>query len=526
MLRQFLTLRRVHRVAPVAKLGVPLLVAASLLACGGDPTAGLAPLVRFESNQLSDTALAFVSQPLVVAVNAPRGTPVLFRANSVPWLTGGTVPGVYLTRSPNGPSVRETDTLATDANGRVSVYARLGGVATKTVVTAILPTLGDSAQLQIDIRPGKPFRVVAAPRDTAVYVGRAYALRTTITDVTGNPLPSGDVTFQSDSTSVAVQADGKVSGQAIGRARIVVRSGTFADDVWTSVVPEGRIAAAQYGGSGAGGTALVLVNLDGSAYRTFPLQPLDIPRPSWHPSGGYLVASLLPSPGSPTPVQRLAALDTATGQWRSLPGSGSTFGDGPPAFSRDGQWIYLGNSPTNSSFAGSSVIYRVRSDGSGAPELVGYNQRTGITYDDPSPSPDGTRVAMTVEGSSGMYTLITPASPPLGSPPGEATLLGSLPTGGHPYWSPVSDDLLMFGSEGMWLMRAGTRTIADRRYLASAWALAMGVTGGVSGAAWSPDGKWILAKSSRGLILVEVATDRVVPLPFGTSLADPVWRPN
>jgi hypothetical protein len=176
MLRQSLAPTRVHRTASIAKLGVPLVVAASVLACGGDPTADLAPLVRFESNQVSDTALAFVSQPLVVAVNAPRGTPVVVRANSVPWLTGGTVPGVYLMRSPNGPSVRETDTLFTDANNRVSVYARLGGVATKAVVTAVLPTLGDSAQLQIDIRPGKPFRVVAAPRATAVYLGRALSL--------------------------------------------------------------------------------------------------------------------------------------------------------------------------------------------------------------------------------------------------------------------------------------------------------------------------------------------------------------
>ncbi|HEX7981442.1 MAG TPA: hypothetical protein VF461_22720, partial [Gemmatimonadaceae bacterium] len=498
---------------------MPLAVAALALACsGGEPTGDLAPLVRFESNQVSDTVGTLLSQPLIVRVNAPRGTPVVFRADSVPWLTGGIVPSVYFMRSPNGPSVRETDTLTTDANGRVSVYARLGGVAAKAVVTAVLPTLGDSAQMQIDILPGPPARIVAAPSDTAVYVGRAYALRTSLTDGYGNSLPIGAVTIQSDSTSVTVQADGKISGQTIGRARIVVRSGTFTATVWASVVPQGRIAARADRASGAPSTALVLVNLDGSAYRSFPLQPLDAPHPSWHPSGGYLVASLLPTPGSPNPVQRLAALDTATGQWRSLPGSGSTFGDGQPVFSRDGQWIYLGNPASNSAYSDRSVIYRVRSDGSGTAEQVGYDQRQGITYDDPSPSPDGTRVAMTFEGSSGMYTLITPASPPLGTPPGEAILVGSLPTGGHPYWSPVSDDVLMFGTEGMWLMTAGARTISDRRYLASAVA---GATGGFTSAAWSPDGKWIVARSGSGLILVEVATDRVIPLPFGSQLANP-----
>jgi hypothetical protein len=519
MVRHALTATRVHRTTSIMKFGVPLVVAASVLACGAESTTGLAPLVRFESDQLSDTVGVILSQPLVVRVNAPRGTPVVFRANIAPWLTGGTVPSVYLMRSPNGPSVRETDTLTTDANGRVSVYARLGGVATQAVVTAVLPTLGDSAQLQIDIRPGPPARIVAAPSDTAVYVGRAYALRTSLTDGYGNPLPIGAVTIESDSASAAVQSDGKITGHAIGRARIVVRSGAFTATVWASVVPPGRIAAAEYRGSGADRTALVLVDLDGSAYRRFPLQPLDAPQPSWHPSGGYLVASLLPPAGSPNPVQRLAALDTATGQWRLLPGSGNTYGDGQPAFSRDGQWIYLGNSLANDAYSSFSVIYRVRSDGTGPAETVGYDPRNGMKYDHPSPSPDGTRVAMSFNGASGTYTLITPTSPPQGSAPSEATLTSILPTGGYPYWSPVSDELLMFGTEGMWLMRAGTRTISDRRYLASA-------VGGFSSASWSPDGKWIVATSINELILVEVATDRVIPLPFGAALAAPAWRPN
>jgi hypothetical protein len=35
-----------------------------------------------------------------------------------------------------------------------------------------------------------------------------------------------------------------------------------------------------------------------------------------------------------------------------------------------------------------------------------------------------------------------------------------------------------------------------------------------------------VTKASGGLILVEVATDRVLPLAFGNELTDPAWRPN
>jgi hypothetical protein len=466
------------------------------------------------------------AQPLVVQVSAPHGTQVVFRANVVTSPNWGPISSVYFLRDATGGRLRETDTLTTDATGRASIYLHLGDVATDAVITAFVPALGDSAQAHVTIRPGAPARVVVEPSDTAVYVGRAYTLRASLADAHGNPLPNGGLTFASDSAAVAVQADGKVSGQSIGRARIVVRSGTYADTAWTSVVPAGRVAAVQYGSTGADGTALVLVNLDGSGYRSFMLQPFDIPRPAWHPSGGYLVASILTS-GSTNPERRLAALDTATGRWASIPGTQSTLGDGSAQFSHDGQWIYLGNSPTNRYFSGSSAIYRVRSDGSGTVEKVGYDHDNfGTTYDHASPSPDGTRIAMTVDGTGGMHTLITPASLPLGSTPPWGQLVDTLPTGGHPRWAPVGEDVLMFGTEGMWLMQAGKSSVSDRRYLARAWANITHVTGGFEGASWSPDGKWIVTKASGGLILVEVATDRVLPLAFGNELTDPAWRPN
>jgi hypothetical protein len=509
-------------------LARPLVAAALALACGRDSTAppDLARGVRLVGVPGGDTILALAAQPLVVEVGAPRGTVVVFRAAAVPYPRNGTGPSLYFSRSPDGRAPRDVDTLTTDDRGRASMYVRLGGAATEAIATVTVPALADSVQTRITVRPGAPVRVVAAPRDTAVYVGRSYALQASRIDRFGNSIPSGALTFAVDSAAVAVGAGGAVSGLAIGRASIVVQDGTYADTTWASVVPEGRIAAVKFGVTGFDRTELVLVDLDGSAYRTFPLQPGDVPPPAWHPNGGYLVASLLPAAGSLDPARRLAALDTATGVWRSLQGTPGPYGDGSAEFSRDGQWIYVANSPTNPYFSGSSAIYRVRSDGSAAAETVGYDRESATVYDHPSPSPDGSRVAITVDVSFGMYTRIVPAAPPLGSTPQEATLIDGLPTGGHPRWSPVSDDVLMFGSEGMWLMRAGANTVADRRYLAAALGSVAHVTGGYQGASWSADGRWIVAKASSGMILVEVATDRVLPLAFGAQLTDPAWRPR
>ena len=509
-------------------LGGPLVVAALALACGGDSIAPPNDVrgVRLVGVPGADTIMSLAAQPLVVEVGAPRGTAVVFRAAAVPYPRNGAGASLTFSRDPDGRSPRDVDTLTTDDRGRASMYVRLGGAATEAIATISVPVLGDSVQARIDVLPGAPIRLVAAPRDTAVYVGRSYPLQANRVDRFGNVIPSETVTFAADSPAVAVGAGGAVSGLAIGRARVVVRDGAFADTTWTSVVPEGRIAAVKFGVTGFDRTELVLVDLDGSAYRTFPLQPFDVPRPAWHPNGGYLVASILPAAGSMDPARRLAALDTASGEWRSLPGTPGSLGDGVAQFSRDGQWIYLGNSPTNRYFSGSSAIYRVRSDGSAAAEPVGYDPESATAYDHPSPSPDGSRVAITVDVSSGMYTRIVPAAPPLGSTPQQATLIDGLPTGGHPRWSPVSEDVLMFGTEGMWLMRAGASTVADRRYLAGAWADVAHVTGGFRGASWSADDRWIVAKASARLILVEVATNRVLPLAFGDQLEDPAWRPR
>ena len=337
---------RTTRIPARAKPRVALLSALSLgVACSGDPTggrSGASKFMRVESVPASDTIRAILAQPLVIHVDAPAGTPVVFRSNIVKRATTQDLyAGASFSRIPELGSVRSTDTIPTDAAGRVAVYLRLGPVATEAVVTAVAPSLDDSVEARITVKPGAPARLSAEPSDTAVYVGRRYALRVALVDAFDNPLPVNGLTFATDSAAVSVTNDGQVTSREIGRAGVRVQVGQRTTTAWTSVVPEGRIAAVRYGTNTGDSTCLVLVNLDGSAYRTFRLQLGDVPRPAWHPDGSYLVAPILPSPITAESVARLARLDTATGAWRTIPGTQEPQGDGNPQFSLDGQWIYL-----------------------------------------------------------------------------------------------------------------------------------------------------------------------------------------
>lgn len=503
-------------------------VAAALLllspaASCGDPASVAGRGLRLTGLPTSDTVTALVSQPVVVE-GVPAGALVVLRTSVLTGPSGLQDLGIRFTRLADGRSVRATDTLSADRGGRVALTAQLGRIAGEAIVVATVPGTDAAVRVSVVVRPGAAKRLVTSPRDTALYVGKAYSLRANLVDRFDNPTAVTALAYRTDSSAVEISNAGVVVGRAVGRARLLVTASGVADTAWTSVVPEGRIAAVKYAANTAEITSLVLVNLDGSAYRAFPLQTLDVPRPAWHPGGAYLVASIL-SGGPPVPnlERRLAALDTVSGRWRMLAGTPGSEGDGFAQFSRDGTWLYLAKSPTNRFFSSvTSAIYRRRADGSGTAEKVGYDAGASA-FDYPSPSPDGTRIAISLS-ANGSYTVVVPADTPLGPAPQEATLTARSLVGTQPRWSPVSDELLLFGTEGIWLARP--EPSSERRFLARDWASGAHVTGGFEGANWSPDGRWIIARAAAGLILIEVATNRVLPLAHGNGLSDPAWRPN
>jgi Tol biopolymer transport system component len=177
-------------------------------------------------------------------------------------------------------------------------------------------------------------------------------------------------------------------------------------------------------------------------------------------------------------------------------------------FSPDGQWVYYHGQPTNGQ---PYRLYRARSDGS-AIELVSSDTATDFEWRG-SPSPDGTRVVYTrgvYWGSTMLYVLdlATGVSTPLG-------------VGGQSArWSP-DGSLIAFveSSDGGTLSvirrdGAGLRRISppDRWYAV--------------GFDWSPDGKWIIARGSAELELIDVDAGSALPLPFGARFVQPSWKPS
>jgi hypothetical protein len=508
--------------------GAVFLLSGAAYACGGS-VAGDAPPpsgpIRIVSAPTTGTVDELLSQPITVEVPGHEGSTVILRAARRPGPTGVLLPTAIFTQA-GGAFPRFEDTLRLGANDRASAFVRLGTVATSAAITVLVPALSDSLQFSIVVKPGATVGLTALPKDTALYVGRSFVLRMGFVDGYGNVSAASGGTFAGDSSAATVAGSGEVDAHAIGRARFTVRNGALTDTAWVSVVPSGRIAAVHIATQAlADTTKVVLVNLDGSGYREFPLQLSDVPAPAWHSTGAYVISPLHPPPGSSDGFPRLAALDTTSGQWSPTIATGSTPVVGRAAFSRDGSWIFAGvQSVASDRDVGASSMFRFRTDGSGAPEIVGYPADHGIAFTNPSPSPDGTRIAMMATYLGSQFTLVTPVAPPLG----DSAIAGmrSLPTGGWPVWSPVSDTLIMFGDEGMWLMATSGRQASDRRYISQdVSAQGFGTTGGPV-ASWSPDGKWTVTRSSTTLILIEVATNRVLPLGFASRLVGPAWRPH
>lgn len=523
------TLRRLMRLARV-----PCCMA--LIACGGESTpASPAEAIRVLTMPSSDTILALPATPLMVAVVGNVPTPVEFWSDSAnAGSSGAPFPRLYFSRSPTFAPFRAADTVLTDSRGHAHIYVRMGFVAGDAVIRIRNLTSGDATSVTVPVKPGAAVRLVVTPADTALYVGRQFVLQAHLADRLSNrtPVPA---TFESTSPAISLTASGSVTTLRTGRARILVRGGGFETTGGTSVVPAGRIAAVRFR-RGPDSTYIALVNLDGSALRTFAaMNAYDLPWPAWHPGGSYLIAARRPLGATHSFPPRLAALDTATGAWLPLRTTPGSLGDGDAQFSRDGHWVYLANAASTQWLAVSgSAIYRFRTDGSGDVEAIGFNADPALVLDSPSPSRDGTRIAKTVTGSLGTFVQVVPAVASQGPAPSQATLVGSAVSGLRPRWSPTRDETLFMSPQGIGISLAGSTSPNERRYLASEFAQQGHATGGFDGASWSPDGRWIVAATSATLIVIDVATGEVMPLPFAAAMplpfaggfSRPSWRPN
>ncbi len=171
-----------------------------------------------------------------------------------------------------------------------------------------------------------------------------------------------------------------------------------------------------------------------------------------------------------------------------------------PAYSPDGVYVYFSGATT-----GNFSLWRAHADGSD-PHLL-YVDPSGLAWRE-SPSPDGTRVAITAGNPPviRVYTLASatastwsvPGHTPRWSPAGETIAFTTQ------YGGPIS----VVNSDG-----TGVRQVSQPRRSYTETSLT-----------WSNDGAWVVARG-QVLELINVASGLTLPLAYTASLIEPAWKP-
>jgi WD40-like Beta Propeller Repeat len=363
-------------------------------------------------------------------------------------------------------------------------------------VIATVPDLGTTDSVAVTIKPGAPTHIDVGPLDTAVLVGGSYTPRANTADRYGNRVAAVPFSVSSSAPEITI-VGASVHGEIVGRTSLSIFGDGFQRTASVSVVPEGTLAASSPDGG-------VIFRLDGSAWRV-----LNHDRPgmtSWAPTGSELAYDLAPTYGYGTPV-KVADMAGAT---RPVSVSlGTSVVQLSPSYSRAGDWVYFSALPA----AGPEQfrLYRARPDGSGT-EPVPNQSAEDDFYE--SVSPDGTRlVYVRRTGSALDYLRVLDVT---------TGVVSKIDVPGHsPAWSPMAGDIAYVDMRAGWVLKVMRPDGTGIRQVS-----APGTTY-ERGLAWSPDGKWLVARNtmSQRLDLIEVATGRTIPLPFTFGMAFPAWKP-
>jgi Tol biopolymer transport system component len=485
------------------------LCAALVSACSSDSTAPLqktstAPLAIIAGAGQSDTIGANLTQALIVSVAKPTPDTALpivtFTAvnDSGP---AGLSPGVLLSGL-DDPTRYSMVTERVDSQYRAVVVVTLGanaGVA-KVIVHVVNGTATDT--VSYTVKPGAPVRLGVAPRDTAVYVGGTDVVHASVLDRGGNPR-SDAVSFGTPSGSVTASGTaGTFAGGTVGRAAIPVSGSGLSDTAFISVVPAGRLAATD-------GNHIFEFNVDGSSSRT--IATIDAASLNWSPD-----ASLI------TFIEGYHVDVTDTlGNYRvaaNIPASVNGQYLGTPQFSGDGSWIYY----TMVQWEWVPYIWRVHPNDTTSAVAV---TTEGPQY--PSPSPDGTQLAVIGGGDNNLDVITLSNNTETNTGAGSAVIPQWAPSGTSiAYTSPAGAS----GASpipGTTQVGAGTVNVVDARggqprVISAAGALYN------PGVTWSPDLQWLVAQNAVTgcLDLLNVSSGLTLPLAFTKGLGFPAWRPH
>lgn len=474
--------------------------------CGRD---AVSPGERFihiiSQGTTRDTVLAGTGRALTVEVRDQKGAPVPGTRIQFETITPSVTDpqavflGLYTCESwrgfcagydLHGFSITNGVAMNTDANGRASVTVQFGMVAGPATLRIVVPSLGER-EISYTTLPGALARVVATPQDTAVMPGASYMLASFAADRFGNRRTE-KVTVAGWSPGIITVSSGTVTAVGPGRGRILLTANKVTDTAFTSVAPLGRLVAFGWAQDFSSLTRLTLVNTDGSGRRLLASTPGNNGNalPVWAPSGDRIVFDETLRIDFPTTLQ---ITDTA-GTRRQLLSEQNDFSVSMQSgYTSSGAIFFYGNQIAT----GLSGIYVAAGDGTGS-RFIGAGTQ-------PSPSPDGSRVAYVSDGKLYVRDL---ASGAVALVNGDAT---------RPRWSPTGD-LISFvpsGMTGVSVVRpdgTGLRTLTTGFHDYST--------------SWSPDGTWLVAaRYSGGLEILRVSDGMVIPIPGTSDLFQPAWRP-
>jgi hypothetical protein len=152
----------------------------------------------------------------------------------------------------------------TDAQGRVKVTVRLGSVAGRAVVHLIVPELGLGDSATYTVTPGNPSGVIAQAIDTALDIGATATLRGRVVDRYTNTRPEATTLTAGPGTAISVDAaTGIVTARDMGTQQLFTRYNALTATTSVRVVPAGRLVVWS-----SNEQAVRLVNVNGSDERT------------------------------------------------------------------------------------------------------------------------------------------------------------------------------------------------------------------------------------------------------------------
>lgn len=364
---------------------------------------------------------------------------------------------------------------------------------------ALLTWIGACGPLDPNDQSG--LRVEVSPADTAVNLGGKVGVKGSMVNYFGDRYPSDHIMYRGlDPTIARVDAGGTVTGVAYGRARIVASRGDLADTMWVSVVPSGLLSVS----SDYGQSAVLVIGTDGSQSRQIvSSDQYSGGAAAWLSGDAGLVYQYTVLGGA----TRLYVSDLAGNRRPLFSDPAGEHDESSPRPSHDGIWVYFGYGNYDGD------VWRVHVDGSGLERVTGpapaYQGDT-----DPDPSPDGSQVVSRRLTSSGFRLTVRDLTNGTERQFGVPGLL--------PRWSPDGTliayldgdmdrdifSIFVIGSDG-----TGARQVSEP-----------GRVYGPKGLDWSPDGEWLVAKSSVTLDLVQVKTGLTLPLAFGETYFYPSWR--